>query len=112
MPDVTPDMLANYFAAREEQRQQEIRDALPQLEEQVRTFLTAHAADSSLPQFLARLIRETAVAAYIRGGMHGRVEPPADSVMLFEALETIRSMGDLYPAWRAFDGRDEEENDD
>lgn len=111
MPDVTPDMLAGYFAARAEQRQHEVAEALPQLEERMAVFLDEHATDASLGKFIARMIREVAVAAYVRGGMHGRVEPPGDSVMLFEALETIRSMGDLYPAWRVFDGRNEEEND-
>ncbi len=111
MSDVTPDMLAAYFAARENQRRREIAVALPQLEEQMATFLAEYAADPSLPQFLTRLIREATVAAYVRGGMHGRVELPGDSVMLFEALETVCGNADLYPAWRMFDGRQlEEEN--
>lgn len=112
MPEVTSSALADYFAVREKRRQQDIAEALPQLEERMRGFLAEHAADPSLPQFLARLIRETAVAAGVNGvwnagGSSADVRP--DSVVLHDALATVRQNRDLYPAWRVFDGRRPEE---
>lgn len=116
MPEVTPAMLAGYFAIREEQRQQDIAAALPGLEEQLRGLLAEHAADPSLPQFVARLIREATVAAGVNGmwnagGSSTDIRP--DSVVLHDALATIRENRDLYPAWRLFDdGPLEEGHDD
>lgn len=88
--------------------------SLMALEQRMAEFLAANRDRPGVGDFLARMIRETAVAAYVRGTMHaspGRVDAPKDSVMLSEALETIRSMDDLYPAWRVFDGRQLEEGD-
>jgi hypothetical protein len=108
--------LPGYFAARQEQHERDIKAALPDLERQMAEFVTAHAGEGGLPVALARMIREVATAAYVRGAMYAsprRVELPRDSVMLFEALETIRYHGDLYPAWRIFTSRqlEEEAND-
>lgn len=105
MPEVTPDMLADYFAIREQQ-QQDIAAALPQLEERMRAFLAERVDDEMLPRILARLIREAAVAAGVNGvwnadGSSTDVRP--DSVVLHDALATIRENRDLYPAWRLFD---------
>ena len=111
MPDVTPEALADYLTAREEQREREIAAALPDLERAMAVFVEAHAGDPSLGRFLARLVRETAVAAYVRGGLRMGAPPPGDSVMFHAALETARSNEDLYPAWRVFDGRHLEEGD-
>ena len=111
MPDVTPDMLVAYFAAREDRRQQEIAAALPQLEEQMAGFLAEHAADPSLPQFLARLIRESAIQAWVRSASpDARI--PTDSVILYETLYACRANDDKCPAWRVFDGRQLEDGDD
>lgn len=111
---ITEQDMARYFEAREEQRQHDVAEAYPALERQMAGFLEAFADDEQLPVYVARMIRETAVAAYVRGRMHAGgigTTTPKDSVMFFEALETVRSHDDLYPAWRAFDGRNEEDDD-
>lgn len=110
MPVSESDLL-RYFAARDEQRQHDISEALPQLDERMRHFVDEHAADPNLPAFVARLIREAIVAAHVRGVMRGRAggEPPKDSVAFYEALETLRGHDDLYPAWRAFDRRGQDD---
>jgi hypothetical protein len=99
----------------EQKRQERIADALPALEDDMRRFLATRAGDPMLPQFLARMIRETAVAAYAYGCAHGAgtpKKPPKDSVAFYGALTTIRTMDNLYPTWRAFDGGEEAEATD
>jgi hypothetical protein len=99
----------------EQNRQERIAAALPALEDDMRRFLATHADDPTLPQFLARMIRETAVAAHTYGLMYGAgtpKKPPKDSVAFYEALTVIRTMDDLYPTWRAFDGGEEVEDED
>lgn len=116
MPDVTPDMLVAYFAAREDRRRQEIAAALPRLEEQIRTFLAEHGGDAGAPALLAGMIREVAVQAHARGVWDAggkREDNRPDSVVLWDTLHYVREFHDLCPAWRMFDGRQlEEENDD
>lgn len=115
MAAVTERDLARYFEAREEERQHEIAEAYPALERQMARFLEVFADDENLPAYVARMIWETAVAAYVRGRMHASgigTPPPKDSVMFFETLETVRAHDDLYPAWRVFDGRHNEEEGD
>lgn len=111
---VTERDLARYLEAREEQRRHEIAEAYPALERQMAGFLEVFAADENLPAYVARMVWETAVAAYVRGRMHAGgigTPPPKDGVMFFEALETVRANDDLYPAWRVFDGRNEDDDD-
>lgn len=55
------------------------------------------------PHVVARLIRETAVAAFVRGAMWGDRPVPGDSEMMRQARETAQEMPDLYPAWRALE---------
>lgn len=114
MPDLDlPDGLLDYFAAREEQRERDIAGALPGLEQRMAEFVTAHAGEPGLPIVLARMIREAAVQAWVRASpITGQV--PKDSVILYETLHSCRTVDDLCPAWRIFDGRnrDESEEDD
>lgn len=108
--------LLRYFAAREEQHQRETEEAWPKLERDIEAFMAAHPTDPGLPKLMARLIREAAVAAFVRGTMHagGRslmeVTIPPDSVIVAQALETCRSMD--YAGFRIFDGRGCEDNDE
>lgn len=114
MADVTEQDLARYFAAREEQRRDDIAQALPDLEQQMRTFLAEHGTDTDTPALLAGMIREAAVIAYGRGvwqtGGTGKDEPPR-SVVFYDTLHYCRSFDDICPAWRVFDGRNEEDDD-
>lgn len=115
MPDVDEGLL-RYLAAREEQHQRETEEAWPKLERDVEAFMAAHPGDPGLPKLMARLIREAAVAAFVRGTMHagGRslteVVIPPDPVIVAQALETCRSMD--YAGFRIFDGRGGEVGDD
>lgn len=106
MPVSDADLL-RYFVARDEQRQQEIREAFPRLVEQIRGLLDARRDDPGLPAFLALLIREASIAANARATPYGE-KVPKDSVVLHATLETLRTMDNVFPTWRAFDGRDEE----
>lgn len=104
--------IARYFEARQREREQDIAASLPRLAVDLRDYLNAHRDDAGLPALLARMVRETAVAAFVRGTMHAGgvdVQQPKDSVMFHAALETLRGMPDLYPAWERFDGRDQGE---
>ena len=116
MPEASfQERLLAYFTTRQEQRERDIASALPELERQMTEFVAAHTGEAGLPIVLARMIREAAVAAYVRGTMYAnptRVGPPKDDVMLFEAMETIRGNSDLYPAWRIFTSRQLEDDDD
>lgn len=112
MPDLDfPPGLLDYFAAREEQRERDIAGALPDLEQRMAEFVTAHAGGPGLPVVLARMIREAAVQAWARATPCSE-RVPTDSVIFYETLCTIRS-GESCAAWRIFDGRHvEEEGDD
>lgn len=107
-----------YLAAREQQRQHEIENAYPELEAALTAFAAEHRDDPGLLVLLARMMREIAVAGFVRGTMSAAGKPwseiqqPHDSVMLHSALETIRSMSDLYPAFALFDGRNQGEEGD
>lgn len=114
MPEIDEGLL-RYLTAREEQHQRETAEAWPKLERDVEAFVAAHPNDPGLPKLMARLIREVAVAAFVRGTMHaaGRslmeaVIPP-DPVIVAQALETCRSMD--YAGFRIFDGRSGEDDD-
>lgn len=112
MPDLDfPPGLLDYFAAREERRQQDIAAALPSLERRMAEFVAAHAGEPGLPVVLARMIREVAIQAWVRSAPPS-AQIPKGSVILFETLYACRSFDDLCPAWRIFDGRQEEEDDD
>lgn len=104
---VSEDELLRYFAARDKQRERDIREAFPRLVEQMRGLLDTRREDPDLPAFLALLIREASIAANARATPYGE-KVPKDSVVLHATLETLRTMDDLFPTWRAFDGRDEE----
>lgn len=105
------DGLLRYLAARDQERQREIENAYPNLEAALTAFVAEHRDDPGLPVLLARMVREMAVGGFVRGAMHaadvprGELQQPRDTVMLHAALETIRSMDDLYPAFALFDGR-------
>lgn len=105
------DGLSRYLAAREQKRERDIESAYPDLEAALTAFVASHREDPGLPVLLARLMREMAVAAFVRGTMHAagvpysQIQQPRGAVMLHAALETIRSMEDLYPAFALFDGR-------
>lgn len=111
----TPEMdarLLQYLAAREADRQQAIERAQPELETALAAFIDRYRDDPGLPVLLARMLKECAVAAFVRGTMRAggwNEQLPEDSAMFYQALETLRSMSDLYPAWRLFDGRDSED---
>lgn len=109
MPVSESDLL-RYFAARDEQREQEIREAFPRLVEQMRGLLHARRDDPNLPAFLALLIREASVAANARATPYGE-KVSKDSVVLHATMETLRTMDDLFPTWRAFDGRNEDDEE-
>lgn len=116
MPAIDEGM-ARYLAARDQRRQQEIEAAYPSLEAALSAFVAGHRDDPGLPVVLARMLREMAVAAFVRGTMHTgvpyrEIRQPPDAVMLHEALETIRSMDDLYPAFSLFDRRHGEQHAD
>jgi len=115
MPDVTPAMLNAYFDTRDKQRQQEIAEAYPALERQMAGFIEAFADDEHLAAYLARMIRETAVAAFAHGVWQaggGKADMLPDGRVFRDALHDLREFSDLYPAWRAFDARGLEEEDD
>ncbi len=112
MPEVTPEALDAYFAAREEQREREIREAYPAFERQMAGFLEAHADDENLGSYVARMIHETAVAAFAHGVWQaggGKGDMLPDSHVFHDALHDLRELENLYPAWRVFDGRHLEE---
>lgn len=115
------DQIVRYLGAREQQRQQEIENAYPQLEAALTAFAAEHRDDPGLPVLLARMIHEVAVTGFVRGTMFAAGKPfsqirqPRDVEMLHAALETLRSVPDLYPAFAFFDGRvpeDEELGDE
>ena len=112
MPDVTPDALADYFTAHEEQRRQENRGTFPGLERQLTAYLAEHAGDPHLGNLLARMIWEAAIVAFGRGiwqaGGSVKDDLPGPEV-LWDTMHYVREFDDACPAWRVFDGRDEEE---
>jgi GTPase len=97
--------LLRYFAEREEQRQQETAEAWPAFEAAMTEFVDAHRVDHMLGAFMARMVKEAAVAAYVQGVRHAGGETPKGDVILARALEPIRTWPDLYPAFALFDGR-------
>ncbi len=110
-----PAGLLDYFAAREQQRQHDIDQAWPQLQADIDGFVTRFRDSPDLAGGVAKLVRELAVAAFVRGTIHGpfvRADAPTDNFMLHAARETTQSMSDLYPAWALLDGRTETEEDD
>lgn len=115
MPEFDEGLL-RYLTAREEQHQRETTEAWPKLERDVEAFMAAHPGDPGLPKLMARLIREAAVAAFVRGTMHAggtslmEVVIPPDPVIVAQALETCRSMD--YAGFRIFDGHGGEGADD
>lgn len=114
MREIDADLL-RYFAIRDEQQQEEIGQALPQLEERMRAFLHERRDDPDLPAILARMIREMAVISGSRGRFlaGGRIEDaPKDSFVLWDALHYVREYDDVCPAWRIFDRRDSESRAD
>lgn len=71
----------------------------------------AYLADPDLTDdahAVAVLVRETAVAAFVRGAMWDDPRGmPGDSEILRQARETARTFPDLYPAWAYIDRVDE-----
>jgi len=106
--------LLRYFADRDEQRRQEIEQAYPRFEADMRAFVEAHREDATPGGFVARLVRETAVAAYVQGSRHAPRRPlrdtadPGDNEIFARALEPIRAWPDLYPVFALFDGHESE----
>jgi hypothetical protein len=117
MPDF-PAGLLDYFAVREQQRQDDIEQAWPHLQCDVTRFIEQHRTDPNLGPAVAKLVRELAVAAFVRGTMHAvglsrsELEQPSDSFMLFVARETTASMFEQFPAWALLDGRTDNEDVD
>lgn len=115
--DLSPRLLC-YFTKREEQRQHDIEQAWPTLQADIAGFIGRHRDHPVFAAVVAKLVRELAVAAFVRGTMWAAGVPvselkqPADSVMLHQARETTRSMFELYPAWALLDGRTETEEAD
>lgn len=97
--------LLRYLAAREEQRQQEIAETWTVFESAMTEFVDAHRVDHALGAFMARMVKEAAVAAYVQGVRHAGGETPKGDVILARALEPIRTWPDLYSAFALFDGR-------
>jgi hypothetical protein len=65
----------------------------------VEAFLGGDELASNPAHAVAVLVRETAVAAFVRGAMWGDHPMPPDTEMFRMARETTRDMPDLYPAW-------------
>jgi len=119
MPEPMMDeRLAAYLGARFEEHRREIEQAWPVFEAAMGEFVDAHRGDATLGAFVARMVRETAVAAFVRGTMHAAGKPyleivqPGDGVMFGQAVETCRMAPDLYPAFALFDGRNTEPDDE
>jgi hypothetical protein len=96
--------LLRYFAERDEQRRREIEQAYPAFEAAMGGFVDAHRVDHTLGAFVARLVKEAAVAAYVQGVRHAGGPTPKGNEIFARALEPIRTWPDLYPAFALFAG--------
>jgi hypothetical protein len=107
-----PPGLLDYFAVRERQRQADIDQAWPQLQADVAGFLDRFRDSPHLAHGVAKLVRELAIAAFVRGSMYGpftRSDAPTDSFMLYVARETTQDMPGIYRTFALLDGRTETE---
>lgn len=66
---------------------------------EIRAFMDDEELASNPAHAVAVLVRETAVAAFVRGAMWPDAPMPPDSEMLRQAREAAHDFPDLYPAW-------------
>jgi hypothetical protein len=72
----------------------------------VQSFMDDEELAANPAHAVAVLVRETAVAAFVRGTMWSNdvaVPVPSDSEMMRQARDTARMNPDLYPAWSVLD---------
>lgn len=89
--------LIQYFATREQQRDQQVRRILATLSDREQ-----------------QLVREAAVMGYVRGSMsaHPSLEIPKDAAIVWEVIDACRAMPDLYRTITGWVEEDPEEDSD